>query len=418
MKVSSTAGRDAALRVGGLHAQLVGARAGAGTRELSTRLDAEVGAAGLPRPRVGDRLDDLAAPTATTWTVSFDGVASRTPDQEARVPLLGRDRRSAGAASRAPAAPAGGGRRRGRRGRRLARGCDRGGRRRRQGARRDRGGACREAGHAGTLPAALAHRPEPVTATAPPGVGSPAAWPRPFAPVEVDRAKPARRPRGRRERRVLRALVARRHVRRRADGRLVHGWRACAAWPRASVEAPDARADRLRATAWSSRRSGPTGDVHSTGGVGDTAPLVAAPLAASLGVRVATMGGRGLAHTGGTIDKLEAIPGIRGRSSRWSASCARCATSGIAVAAQPRPPRPPASSACSALRDATGTVPAAGSHRGLDHGPKLAGGAGAIVLDVKAGERGVLRPDVASARAAAELMAALAEPWGRRSAGW
>ena len=53
----------------------------------------------------------------------------------------------------------------------------------------------------------------------------------------------------------------------------------------------------------------PTGDIHSTGGVGDSVPLVAAPLAASLGVRVATMSSRGQAHAGGTIDKLEAIPG-------------------------------------------------------------------------------------------------------------
>ena len=53
----------------------------------------------------------------------------------------------------------------------------------------------------------------------------------------------------------------------------------------------------------------PTGDMHSTGGVGDSVTLVAAPLAASLGVRVATMSSRGQAHAGGTIDKLEAIPG-------------------------------------------------------------------------------------------------------------
>ena len=55
---------------------------------------------------------------------------------------------------------------------------------------------------------------------------------------------------------------------------------------------------------------GPTGDVQSTGGVGDTAPVVAAPLAAALGVRVATMASRGLGHAGGLIDKLEAIPGF------------------------------------------------------------------------------------------------------------
>ena len=155
---------------------------------------------------------------------------------------------------------------------------------------------------------------------------------------------------------------------------------------------------------------GPTGDTHSTGGVGDTTTLVAAPLAAALGVRVAKMSGRGLAHTGGTVDKLEAIPGFQaelplGRFVRQVKEV------GIAVTSQTSR-LTPGDRRLYALRDATGTVPAAGLIAASIMSKKVAGGAGAIALDVKAGGGGFFA-DAPEAREAAELMASLAEPWGR-----
>jgi pyrimidine-nucleoside phosphorylase len=155
---------------------------------------------------------------------------------------------------------------------------------------------------------------------------------------------------------------------------------------------------------------GPTGDTHSTGGVGDSTTLAAAPLAAALGVRVAKMSGRGLAHTGGTIDKLEAIPGFQvelplGRFVR------QVRDTGIAVTAQTAR-LTPGDRRLYALRDATGTVPAPGLIAASIMSKKLAGGAGAIALDVKAGS-GSLFASRQEAIATAELMAELADPWGR-----
>ena len=154
----------------------------------------------------------------------------------------------------------------------------------------------------------------------------------------------------------------------------------------------------------------PTGDTHSTGGVGDSVTLVAAPLAASLGVRVATMSGRGLAHTGGTVDKLEAIPGFEA-DLPLDRFVRQVRDTGIAVVSQASG-LTPGEERLLALRDATGTVPSAGLIAASIMSRKLAGGAGAIVLDVKAGS-GAFFPDLDSAREAAELMASLADPWGR-----
>jgi pyrimidine-nucleoside phosphorylase len=155
---------------------------------------------------------------------------------------------------------------------------------------------------------------------------------------------------------------------------------------------------------------GPTGDIGSTGGVGDTTAIVAAPLAAALGVRVAAMSDRGLAHTGGTIDKLEAIPGYvaelpLGRFVRQVRDV------GIAVGTQTAR-LAPGDRRLYALRDATGTVPGAGLIAASLMSKKIAGGAGAVALDVQAGGGGFFAAEE-EARAAAELMAALAEPWGR-----
>ena len=156
---------------------------------------------------------------------------------------------------------------------------------------------------------------------------------------------------------------------------------------------------------------GPTGDLASTGGVGDTTTLVAAPLAAALGVRVAKMTGRGLAHAGGTLDKLEAIPGFRGELP-LGRFVRQVTEVGIATIAQTSR-LTPGDRRLYALRDATGTVPAAGLIAASVMSRRIAGGAGAIALDVKAGDGGFF-PDEDEARAAAELMASLAEPWGRR----
>jgi pyrimidine-nucleoside phosphorylase len=155
---------------------------------------------------------------------------------------------------------------------------------------------------------------------------------------------------------------------------------------------------------------GPTGDTHSTGGVGDSTTLAAAPLAAALGVRVAKMSGRGLAHTGGTIDKLEAIPGYRaelplGRFVR------QVRETGIAVISQTAR-LTPGDRRLYALRDATGTVPAPGLIAASIMSKKLAGGAGAIALDVKAGG-GSLFSSPDEAVATARLMQELAAPWDR-----
>jgi pyrimidine-nucleoside phosphorylase len=155
---------------------------------------------------------------------------------------------------------------------------------------------------------------------------------------------------------------------------------------------------------------GPTGDRHSTGGVGDTTTLVAAPLAAALGVKVAKMSGRGLAHTGGTVDKLEAIPGFQ-VDLPLARFVRQVRDVGIAVISQTSR-LVPGDRRLYALRDATGTVPSAGLVAASIMSKKIAGGAGAIALDVKCGH-GAFFDDPAEARGAAELMASLAEPWGR-----
>src|SRR5512134_180736 len=156
--------------------------------------------------------------------------------------------------------------------------------------------------------------------------------------------------------------------------------------------------------------SRPTVDKHSTGGVADGVTLVFAPLAATQGMAVAKLSGRGLGHTGGTLDKLESIPGLRTDLEPHELE-RQVAEIGCAVAAQ-SPRLVPADGALYALRDATATVPSIPLIAASVMSKKLAVLTDLILLDVKAGA-GAFMKTPEDARALAEACLGLARGWGR-----
>ena len=158
--------------------------------------------------------------------------------------------------------------------------------------------------------------------------------------------------------------------------------------------------------------AGPTVDKHSTGGVGDGTSLVVGPLLAEAGCQLAKLSGRGLGHTGGTLDKLESIPGFR-VDLEPAQLREQVSTVGLAIAAATAE-LVPADKRLYALRDVTGTVASPALIASSVMSKKIAGGAGHVLLDVKVGD-GAFLPEASSASALAQLCVSIGQRAGRRT---